>query len=124
MRNRSIIVALAILGNICAGCVTEFLTPVERLARGKALFDQKAYPDAVKVLTQVTGDESAPPEVSSEALYWKAESYAAQGKMTNAYLTAKQLVCDFPSTKWAGKYMGKLPLWETNKAPHRDKAAK
>jgi|688.fasta_scaffold194172_4 hypothetical protein len=91
------------------------MTPAERLAEGKALFGKAEYLKAVRTLDQVTDDTSATPEVTSEALYWKAESFAAQGEMTNAYLTAKQLIWSFPSTKWAGQYMGKLPLWEKNK---------
>ena len=116
MRDRSHIVALGLLC-VCAGCATEIVTPAECLAQGKALFEQRAYLDAVTVLNQVMDDESATPELRSEALYWKAESFAAQGEMTNAYRTAKQLVWSFPSTKWAGRYIGKLPIWETNNTP-------
>jgi hypothetical protein len=116
MRSRSNIVVLGFLC-VCAGCATELVTPAKRLAQGKALFEQRAYLDAVTVLNQVMDDESSSPERRSEALYWKAESFAAQGEMTNAYRTAKQLVWSFPSTKWAGRYNGKLPIWETNNTP-------
>jgi hypothetical protein len=62
-------------------------------------------------------DESATQELRAEALYWKAESFAAKGETTNAYRTAKQLVWSFPNTKWAGRYMGRWPIWETRNTP-------
>lgn len=98
---------------ICAGCSSIGGTVESRLVEAKTLFERKAYSNAVSVLGKLLEDKSASPGMCAEALYWKAESLAAQGDLTNAYLTAKQLVWQFPETKWASRYTGKLPIWDT-----------
>ena len=100
---------------ICTGCSTPAVVSANRLAQGIALFKQQSYDDALTVFGRVIEDKKAPSEVQAEALYWKAETLAAQGDITNAARTAKRLVWDYPSTKWAGRYMGKLPIWLENK---------
>ena len=114
---------LMVLLVLCAGCATRGVNHAEHLAQGKRLCAGKDYANAMLALRNVTEDKMCAVELRAEALYWMAESYAAQGNLSQAYRTAKRLIWDYPETMWAGRYMGRLPIWPDGETQQSDREA-
>lgn len=114
--------AAQVFGRLAPRFPTHELAGKTLVVSGQCYMRAEEFDKAVKALGDaIAKTEGVDNELTSEAMYWRADAYSKSNDLLNAYREFRKLIWDYPASRWAKYARGRLIAPEMRRVAEQDK---